>query len=586
MTEVSGSPSGLGEGPKRSVLLEASGLEVKYPFEDRAILTGVDFSISEGEFVLVLGPSGAGKSTLALSLNGAIPKIIKADVSGTVRLVGESITEKPIHTISTTIGMILQDPDTQFATLQVDDEVAFALENLRIPPQEIIARRDAAIRRVGLEHKQHARLDRLSGGEKQRLAIASILVMEPRALVLDEPTANLDPIGARELFALLRGLKQDGVAIVIIEHRIDDIIEVVDRVVVINLEGRVVADGTPLEVFRSLSPEALHGLGVWVPEVVRLAFELKARGLDPGPLTLSPGDFARDLPPATMARLVEVTLPQVQAGTTAMEAPQIAVKDLTYRYADGTQALDQVSMEVEKGEFFAIAGVNGSGKTTLALTITGLLTPPPGTVEVDGRDASAMSVRDLARQFAYVFQNPEHQFVTDAVGDEVAYSLRLQNEDESAVKRTTDQLLGEFGLWEQRFANPFAISQGQKRRLSVASMLALGQRILILDEPTFGQDRKNADAIMERLVALRQDGRTIIMITHDMRLIAEYASRVLVLKRGKRTFLGAPSELFRDETLGDAGLDYPPIAAVSRALRMRDAAFPGLLSVPSFVRRL
>jgi energy-coupling factor transport system ATP-binding protein len=197
-----------------------------------------------------------------------------------------------------------------------------------------------------------------------------------------------------------------------------------------------------------------------------------------------------------------------------------------------------------------------------------------------------MSVRDLARQFAYVFQNPEHQFVTDTVGDEVAYSLRLQNADESDVKSITDQLLSEFGLREQRFANPFSISQGQKRRLSVASMLALGQSILILDEPTFGQDRKNADVMMERLLALQEDGRTIIMITHDMRLIAEYATRVLVLRRGRRTFLGAPDELFRDETLDDAGLDYPPIAAVSRGLRMRDTAFPPLLSVPSFVDRL
>jgi energy-coupling factor transport system ATP-binding protein len=562
-------------------LIEIDELTIKYPGRKQPVLQHLNLQLHQGETVLLLGASGSGKSTLALTFNGLIPHESGSILHGHVRVDGIDTQQTTVAELARRVGIVFQDPDAQFATLIVEDEIVFGLENLCVPPTEMDRQIVKALEQVGLPHYRHRRVEQLSGGEKQRVALASLLAMEPSILVFDEPTANLDPVGTQEVFELIRRCKEQGThTIVLIEHKLDDLMELVDRVVVLGAGGSILADGSPQKVFYD-DLSTLQEHGVWIPQVALLAHHLHEQGItfashtNSYPITLAEAeDMLRRTGIAHDAPAARETEPINTDNVPKPEQLAIEIRDLSFKVGKQT-ILDHVSLNMPQGDFLAIVGANGAGKTTLARHLVDILHPPPATIMLHGKDVTRIAARDLVHQVGYVFQNPEHQFITDSVADEINYGLRVMGLPPEEIAARTTALLDRFGLLRFARANPFTLSHGEKRRLSVATMLAVGQQILILDEPTFGQDQRNADALLDLLCSLHAEGRTIIMITHDMSLVAKYARHVAVMKDGRLLFHNTPATLFtRPDLLVEAHLTMPPLTALAERL-----GWPGLLTL-------
>ena len=561
------------------------GLRLRYPQEGRVVLRGVDLVLRRGETKLLLGPSGAGKSSLALTINGLIPHQMEGDLRGRVLVNGTATTDTSLAALTSQVGMLFQDPEAQIATLTAVDEVAFGMENLLVPPEQMPQRIAAALKRVGLAGFEGRDTGALSGGEKQRLALAATLAMGVSILVLDEPTSNLDPTGTSDFFKLLAVLKSQGISVLIIEHKLDELVEQVDSIAVLDREGKTVLDGPPRQVLRE-GRATLEELGVWLPQVAEIANQLLDRGVELHEYPINVEEAA-----TALSTLAGPTRPS--SGTTGAKIEHhdnptlISIDSLSYRYPEGALALRSASLRVQEGDFYALLGPNGSGKTTMAKHLIGLLKPQAGCVTLAGEDITRIAPARLNREVAYVFQNPEHQFVALTVYDELAYSLRALKLPEAEVKATVGRLIEEFGLQQHRNSNPFTLSQGQKRRLSVATMLALEPKVLILDEPTFGQDYENATRIMRELQRLNHLGVTIVMITHDMKLVGEYARRCGVLVAGEARYDGSVDGLFADGALlEEARLDLPPVYRLSQRLRATQADFPLFAGVKPLVEEL
>jgi energy-coupling factor transport system ATP-binding protein len=545
-------------------IIEIEALTVKYARRKLAALNGLNLHVQKGETLLLLGPSGSGKSTLALTLNGLLPQSVGELRSGAVRVAGLDTLQHSVAELAQRVGILFQDPDAQFATLKVEDEIVFGLENLGQLPAEMDAKVERALAEVGMQAMRHRPVAALSGGEKQRVALASLLAMQPEVLVFDEPTANLDSMGTQQVFALLAELKSRGRhTLVLIEHKLDELMHLVDRVVVLDPQGGILADGAPRRVFDEYGAQ-LRQLGVWMPQVALLAHALRERGVQFAQFPITLGEAVKAFGP-----WVAATSPNAKpiAATPAVEgSPVMEIRDLSFSYGD-TPALRDISLRINKGDFIAIVGANGAGKTTLAKHLMGILQPPLGSIYLRGQEFTHIPAKQLARQVGFVFQNPEHQFVTESVWDEIAYGLRVMGESEERIAARTQELLESFGLARYAKANPFTLSYGEKRRLSVASMLAMGQDVLILDEPTFGQDERNAVALLELLQDLNAQGKTVIVITHDMRLVLEHANRVVVMSAGQILYDGQPAELVQQpELLSQARLTLPPLARLSALL--------------------
>ncbi|MCR2819446.1 ATP-binding cassette domain-containing protein [Microbacterium sp. zg.Y1090] len=550
-------------------LLRVRDLAVRYPGAASSAPTSATLSIDPGEVVLLLGPSGSGKSTLALSLNGLIPQAVPAAVTGSVRVAGEDAGTTPVARLATRVGMVFQDPDAQLVTGTVLDEVAFGPENLRLPAPEVLARAEEALHRVGLWERRGENPDHLSGGGRQRLAIACALALHSPLLVLDEPTANLDPRGIEEFYRALGDIATTGDrAILLIEHNLDAAIGLVDRVVALDAAGGTVVDGPVGDVLRTRAAE-LHDMGVWLPTATLAALRLRRAGYRLDPLPLTPGELRDALQaepaPVTPTGTADDAAP-ASAPARRRNAPVVQVRGLTV--ARGRrEVLHDVDLDVRAGEFVAVVGANGAGKTTLVQAIAGVVRPPRGRVEVGGIDPGRADARTLHRRIGFVFQNPEHQFIAGTVFDELAHGLRLQRVPEPQVRERTDELLERFGLADKADVHPFLLSGGQKRRLSVGTALVAGAPVLVLDEPTFGQDRARADELLTLLRDLNRQGTTIIVVTHDMQLVTEYADRTVVLGDGRLLAAGATAEVFADEALlARAGLRPPPLREALRGV--------------------
>ena len=565
-------------------MIDIDALTVKYAGRKQPALRNLSLQVRKGETLLVLGSSGSGKSTLALALNGLIPHSIGTVLSGTVRVEGLDTQQHPVSQLAQKVGIIFQDPDTQFATLKVEDEIVFGLENLGLDPALMEARVEQALSQVGMAHARLRPVYALSGGEKQRVALAALLAMQPEVLVFDEPTANLDSVGTQQVFALLAELKaRRQHTLVLIEHKLDELMHLVDRVVVLDAEGRIFTQGEPRQVFEDHGAE-LKRLGVWMPQVCQLAHALRQRRVTISKFPITLDEAVSAFGPLISTPPVAAEQPAVAPRTTEpATALLLEVRNLSFSYGS-TSALHQVSLRVERGEILAIVGPNGAGKSTLAKHLIGLLMPPAGCVYLQGVDLNRVPAKSLARQVAYVFQNPEHQFVTERVVDEIAFGLRAAGWDEARLQARTAELLATFGLARYARANPFTLSHGEKRRLSVAAMLAMGQEVLILDEPTFGQDERNAAALMALLKGLNAQGITIIIITHDMRLVAEYASTVAVMKSGRVEFCGRPEQLFaQNELLAQAHLNLTPLARLATLLSAQHPHLRGYATLDDFL---
>ena len=539
------------------------------PAVERAALKEISLRFEPGEFALVVGPSGCGKSTLIQALLGVVPALTGGAVAGRARLEGEEVLARGLAGVAGKAGLVLQDPESQLTNLDVEGEVVFGPENLGLPREEIAARLAGALAVAGIEPLRDRFVYALSGGQKQRVAIAAGLAMRPRVLLLDSPTSNLDPLGSEETLKAIVDLWQGGAVelIVMAAHKIDDVLPFATRLIVMS-EGRIVLDGPPRAILAEHLEWLRDELGIFVPEVCEIAARAD-RAARSVPTTVE--EAAAVLRGAVHRPGYDVQRGRsenVEGGTFNVERrdPAVEVIDLRFAYRPGVPVLNGVSLAIGRGQFLALLGQNGTGKTTLAKNIAGLYRPSRGTIRLGGVDATSSAAHLRSGKVGYVFQYPDHQFVALTVADELAYGLRARQVPGPEVAARVDRMLEMFKLAARRDAPPYGLSMGEKRRLSVATMLILRPDVLILDEPTTGQDRHNTRALMDVLRReARERGMTIIQITHDMEQAAEYADRVVVMDGGRIVFDGDIVALFAEaELLRRCHLKPTPTAAACR----------------------
>ena len=569
--------------------IDIRNVSYAYEGEPDAVLSNVSLTVRDGEFVLILGPSGCGKSTLLLLLNGTIPHTMKGQLEGEVTVCGMPVLSTKIASFATEVGMVFQDPEAQIINTRVRDEVCFGLENLCRPAPEILERQREALDFVGLDGFGDRSIFDLSGGQKQRVSIAAVLAARPRLLVLDEPTANLDPAGMAEIFAVLERLNREaGTTIVMVEHRVDELADRVSRVLMMD-RGAIVFDGTPREAFsqrRAAHSEenATIPTSAWFPQACEFALALGDRlgtpvGAAAMPLNVDEAVAFADRWVGTVATMPPL-VPDATRPSAASGPALLRVDQLSFGYEKDRPILSDISFSLGQGEMIALCGRNGSGKTTLARLLMHINAPPRGAIWIEGKDVAGLSAREISAEIGYVFQNPDHQFVTDRVWDEIAYGLKVRNYADTAIKERVGEVLDIVDLKRYRDRSPFSLSLGERRRLSVATMLVLEPHLLVLDEPTIGQDNERAQQLMGLMMRLRERYRTtVLMITHDVRLVAEWADRALVIGGGRLLFDGSPAAMFADAALiAEAGLLTPPVYEISKALAARH---PGSLLRPT-----
>ncbi|MDF0532391.1 ABC transporter ATP-binding protein [Tsukamurella sp. 8F] len=547
-------------------VLRVTDVGVRFHNAQRDLPSHATLRIAPGELVLLLGPSGCGKSSLSLTFNGLVPHSVPAGYRGQVMVCDLDVAATPVAELARRVGMVFQDPDAQIVSTSVLDEVCFGLENLCTPVDLIEPRARDALGRVGLEHLENADPHLMSGGEKQRVALACALALEPALLLLDEPTANLDPAGRAAFYDLLPDLLAAGTAAVLIEHELDDVIDKVDRVVVFSAAGDTIVAGTPEEVME-VHGDVMVAEGVWLPTAVRLHRALAASGKAGSSLPLTRADLRPEGYGARLGRL-GVTPPVPRPTERVPETTGVEVVDLVVE-RDRRRIIDGMSFRAPGGAITALVGVNGAGKSTVLHAIAGLL-PSSGTIVIPtGRTA----VRP-----GYVFQNPEHQFLTDRVSDELAFGPRRLGWPKERVRSAVEDQLARFGLTDLADRNPFLLSGGQKRRLSVASALITQPPLLLLDEPTYGQDHRNATEMMRLLQELSNDGTTVLLVSHDLQLVAEHAERVVVLHGGRAAVAGTAHEVLGNpRVVASAGLRLPPMARIAARAAQEVTGWTGLL---------
>jgi energy-coupling factor transport system ATP-binding protein len=461
--------------------------------------------------------------------------------------------------------MVFQDFESQLFSTNVAHEVAFAMEQVGMDRAEMVWRIKPALEAVGLRGFEHRDPMSLSGGEKQRLAIASVLALRPSVIVLDEPTTDLDPEGRAEVFELIKKLRAQGLSLIAIEHESEEL-RAADRIVVLR-EGEIATEGPPSEVFART--ELLTACGVRPPG---LGHALELLGIDAQPKSVEQAYevIVRAYPSivgTTYDSIARSRAPeQPRAADNAIVGPAfIGIENVSYSYGGGPRVLDSIDLKVGAGEFLAIVGQNGSGKTTLAKHIVGLLQPATGRITIDGKDRSQMRPAETAREVAYVFQNPDHQIFAATVEDEVAFGPRNFGLPADEIKRRCDEALEAVGLQNERQSDPFLLSKGERQRLAVASVLVLRPRMLILDEPTTGLDYREQLRMMALVRDLNRAGIAIVIITHTPWLVAEYARRVVLMRKGAKIFDGGVREFFmQDELLRSSSFRAPEITELSR----------------------
>ena len=493
----------------------------QYDAQAEATLKDISFDIVKGEKVLILGPSGSGKSTLAQCLNGIIPNIHKGQAQGQVRIAGQNIFKQSIYDKSQLVSTVLQDPDGQFIGLTVAEDLAFALENDCADQSEMKDKVALWAERLDLTSLLNYRPQDLSGGQKQRVSLAGVLIDESPILLFDEPLANLDPKSGQETIDLIDKIhKEVGATTIIIEHRLEDVLyRPVDRILLVN-DGTLLFNGSPDEL---LSSTLLLENGIREPLYVTV---LRQLGFDTRD--------AQNLSQLDALDLSDLVLPDrvLKDKRDSSSESILKVEGLSVSYGDNPAIIDDMSFSLKKGERLAIVGKNGAGKSTLAKALCGFV-PSQGKLTYKGQDISQDSITERSERIGFVLQNPNQMISQTMIFDEVALGLRLRGIEETEVEERVHEVLKTCGLYSFRKWPISALSFGQKKRVTIASILVLKPEIIILDEPTAGQDYKTYTDIMNFLDSLQKQGHTIVMITHDMQLIVEYSDRCLVVVEGK-----------------------------------------------------
>ena len=541
----------------KEAMIELKDFSFQYKAQSEPTLKNLNLTIYKGEKVLIVGPSGSGKSTIGQCLNGIIPNIYKGTSSGQFLIQGKEAFDLSIYEKSHLVSTVLQDTDGQFIGLSVAEDLAFALENDMVELGTMKERVQSWAERLDLMKLLDHRPQDLSGGQKQRVSLAGVLIDESPILLFDEPLANLDPKSGQDIIDLIDQIHEEqGTTTIIIEHRLEDVLyRPVDRVILIN-QGQVLFNGRPDELLRTT---LLAENGIREPLYLTT---LRQLGQDINQLEHL--DRLDDI----QLDDVNCVIPEATFTKTGEAEELLKLEQISFAYQENHPILKNISLTIPKGQRLAIVGKNGAGKSTLAKAICGFITTE-GQYTSRGEDIKQESVKERAERVGYVLQNPNQMISTNMIFDEVALGLRLRGVAEEDIKERVYQALKTCGLYEFRKWPISALSYGQKKRVTIASILVLGPEILVLDEPTAGQDQRNYTDIMEFLDSLQEKGHTIVMITHDMQLMLDYSDRALVVSDGQILADLSPVELFtHPDILQEANLKETSIFALANRLGM------------------
>ncbi len=522
-----------------SLPLVVENLAFRYRDRQGAAIEDISFSAEKGELLLIAGASGCGKTTLVRAINGLIPRSYKGELAGRILVHGEETTGWPLSRISQSVGTVLQDPERQILGTRVLNEVAFGLENLGMPRQEIVERADAALAYLGISHLRDRETFNLSGGEKQKVALAGVLAMRPSILLLDEPLASLDPASALETLAMVRQLADEGMTVLMVEHRVEDVLNIRPDRVMFMAGGRVRYLGDVNGLIKVVN---YHEIKLPAQMIIERA--------------------AQDPFPAAANVFSE------GAGRGSGGDPLVRFEDVAFGYEKGSDVLKGISLDIRRGDVIAILGPNGAGKTTFVKHAIGLLKPKSGRVLVNGRDTHQTSVAEIAGTLGYVFQSPSHMLFAQTVFEELAFGPRNLGHPKAQTEKEVKEALDIVNLADKEKDPPLALSFGQQKRVSIAAILAMRSRILVMDEPTAGQDYQNYMSFMDSILRL-PNFEAILFITHDVDLATIYANRVILVANGRVEADGRPQEVLRDfdllkacrlvpTSLLQANLDYLP----------------------------
>lgn len=494
--------------------LVIENLTFRYRSRSEPAIRNINLSVQSGQVVLIAGASGCGKTTLIRCINGLIPRSYKGELTGSIRIFGQDTRGLSLARISQMVGTVLQDPERQILGSRVINEVAFGLENLGLPREEILQRAHEALERLKIAHLRDRETFNLSGGEKQKVALAGVLAMRPGILLLDEPLASLDPASAQDALSMIRQLADEGMTIILIEHRVEDVLTIHPERVLYMSDGEIKFDGTAEQLvdyvdFREIKLPA------------RMVLDLAAR----------------TTPPAT---------PQwLPSGREGPREPLVEFQDVHFGYETETEVLHGINLAIYRGDVIAVLGPNGAGKTTLVKHAIGLLKPKRGRVLIRGRDTRQMSVAEIASTLGYVFQSPSHMLFAPTVYEELAFGPKNLNHDPETIRKEVMEAIQIVNLAGYEQTPPLSMSFGQQKRVSIAAILSMRSRILVMDEPTAGQDYKNYINFMDSI--LQMPGfEAILFITHDIDVAIRYANRVLLVSNGQVVADGAPEEVLSD----------------------------------------
>ncbi|MCR4733844.1 MAG: energy-coupling factor ABC transporter ATP-binding protein [Treponema sp.] len=585
-------------------MIDIEELTFKYANSRTNALDKITLKIQKGDFVGIIGESGAGKTSLCNCINGLIPHHYNGDFYGSVKIAGVDTFDTDTSKLALKVGSVFQDIESQLVSYYVEDEIMFGLENFGIPAEEIEARITSALEELEISELRHREVSSLSGGQKQKVVIASILALEPEILVLDEPTGELDPASSVQIFKLLKKLNEEkGITIVVAEQKIMLLCEFVKKLIVLE-KGTCVHYG---EIRSTLTHQKeMEEAGINCPRVLTLTGKMLEENLVPE--SFSPEDRiclnareAADFIKKSLGKDFRVkpendskseSRPQEaqESSSTSLRESDTLLEfsNVAFSY-NQTANVENLNLQIHKGDFTAIIGSNGAGKSTFSKLCNGLLKPSQGDVFVTGRNTKNEKVSDLAKTIGFLFQNPDHQICCSSVKEEIAFSLKNNNIPQEEINARVEETLKEFNF--KGDVEPFNMSRGQRQRLCLACLIALNPEILILDEPTTGLDYRECMEVMEKIRILNEKGTTVIMVCHDMEVVLDFAKKVIVMNRGQIVAEGKTRKILGDQSILEKARLLPPqIAQTSLILDKEDNEekknFTGIFTVEEMIQRL
>ncbi len=551
-------------------IIQISGLTYAYRgHEDKLVLKGIDLEVRKGEFLAIAGRTGCGKSTLCYAINALVPHSFGGKMEGSVFVAGIDTRESTPAEMARKVGIVAQSAESQLVGLTVEEDVEFGLENISLPVPEIKSRSKEALNVVNMVAFKDKSPWNLSGGQKQRLAIASALAFNPEILVLDNPTAELDPIGKEEVLETIAMLnKEHGITIMIVDQELHEVMPYADRLAILD-DGRIIMIDSPEKVLDQA--QTVRAAGVKLPDVTEIGYQLRKDKIWPGGLAITLDQAEKKIRQFISGGFTPA--PLIEREKVNPGEPLIEIQNVSFNYPDGPTVLNDVSLTIRRGEFITMMGQNGTGKTTLAKHLNGLLKPISGNILIEGLNTKEESLGRLATKVGYVFQNPDHQIFSKNVAEELAFGPKNLGWSEENINTAVERALKDIGLEDRAEAEPFFMGLAERKLIAIASILIMEPDVLVLDEPATGADYGVALKIMRYISNLHKHGLTVVIITHDVSLATNYASRLLVMHGGQVALDGTPEDVLCEaEKLRQSKIALPQVAELAN--RLEDINLP------------